>query len=89
MFFQASSDISINSLEPVLEFWVSIGIAVEVVEGIEEIVRASEIGESLDESLEVTLNTLQITVRVSVLYGTDSLLSDVFRMTSISLSQVE
>jgi hypothetical protein len=50
---KAFSDVSINLLEPRFQLGVFIGITINVVDGVEEVIGGSAIGESLDECLEI------------------------------------
>jgi hypothetical protein len=54
LLLKAFPDIGINLLEPGLQLGVFIGITINVVNGVEEIIGRSAIGESLDECLEIS-----------------------------------
>ena len=52
LLLKALADVLVEALEPVLEFRVLVGIAVNLVECIEEVIEAGRVGEAFDESLE-------------------------------------
>jgi hypothetical protein len=53
LLLEAFSDIRINLLEPRLELGVLVGIAVDLVDGVEKILGRCAVGESFDQSLEL------------------------------------
>lgn len=52
LFLEASADVLVHGFEPILQLWVLVGIAVQLIDGVEEVVRGSRVGKTLDESLE-------------------------------------
>jgi len=72
LLFQDTADVSVDTLEVVLELWITIGIGIKVIEGIEEIVHRGIVGESLNEGLEILLGSLDVAVLgdMRVLVGT-------------------
>ena len=50
---QTFTDVYVDALEPVLELWILISITVDLVERVEQVVKGSEVGESLNKSLEL------------------------------------
>ncbi len=52
LLFQTFADEFVDRLEPVLQFWIAVGIGVDVLDGFEEIFGAGAIGEALNQSLD-------------------------------------
>lgn len=52
----------VNRLEPVLQFWVAVGISVDVVKRFEQVVSAGRVCKTLDESLEISQRFVIIAV---------------------------
>jgi hypothetical protein len=51
----------VNRLEPVLQLWITIGIAIDVVESVEKVIEAGRVGESFDKGLEFCQRCLIVT----------------------------
>lgn len=52
LLFQTFTDVLVNRLEPVPQFWVAVGIGVDVLDAVEEIFAACAIGKAFDQSLD-------------------------------------
>jgi hypothetical protein len=59
LLLEAAADVSVHSLEPILELGVTVGINVDGVDGVPEIVRGGAVGEALKQSLQVLLSLSQ------------------------------
>jgi hypothetical protein len=52
LLFQTFADEFVDRLEPILQFGIALGIGVDVLDRVEEIIGAGGVGEAFDESLE-------------------------------------
>ena len=52
LLLETLADVLVETLEPVLEFRVLVGITVDLVKGIEEVIKTGRVGEAFDEGLE-------------------------------------
>lgn len=50
-FFQARVNVSVDGAEPLLELRVTVGVTVDVIDGVEEVIGACVIGEAFDDGL--------------------------------------
>lgn len=89
LFLETAADVAVDRAEPVLEFGVIIGIAVDVVDSTHQVVSTSVVGETLDENLEVMLGLMQVGVLAGSFNTTDTLGSCVLSVAGVGLCEME
>ncbi|KNB10096.1 hypothetical protein FOXG_20303 [Fusarium oxysporum f. sp. lycopersici 4287] len=84
---EASADVRVHSLEPVLELTVVISVAVNLADGLPKILSGGAVGESLNDSAEVTLGGSKATT--CVLGSIGRALAKSAAVAAVSLSQAQ
>jgi len=89
LLLKALANVSIDLLEPFLEFWILVGIAVNLIDSIKEIVKRGGIGKALDEGLQISLCIFYGVVTAEVRDGTLALGGESSGMTAVCLRKGE
>lgn len=58
LLLQATTDVGVDLLEPVLELWVAVGVAVDLVDRVEHVVEGGAVGETFDDGLQINQHWL-------------------------------
>src|SRR5690606_19454881 len=89
LLLQDTADVVVDALEVVLELWITIGIGIEIVKSIKEIIQAGVVGESLNENFEVSLSSLNVVVLSDALVLAGRVLCKGLSMIGIVLCKVK
>jgi hypothetical protein len=84
---EASTDVRVHGLEPVLELAVVISIAVDLADGLPEILGGSTVGETLKDGAEITLGGVETTA--GILSSVGRSLANSAGVAAVGLSQAE
>lgn len=84
---EASADVRVHRLEPILELAVVISVAVDLANSLPEVLSGCAVGESLNDSTEITLSGTKATT--SVLSSGGGSLANSAAVSAVSLSQAK